>query len=123
VNNRQKLLLQLKTPRQLYDTINFGYIFNKRRIHAQNFFRDFKNHYESQVFTELSANQNEKEIVDYLDSGNFKKLQRNFTGMQKLTLDYMTFYINLDAPGQFRVIDGNKNKNRSDSPINKKTKH
>jgi hypothetical protein len=93
---------------ELYNTINYGAYLTKDAF-TQDFFRDFKDYYLNQVFTGLSVEPREKQIVEYLDSGNFT-ISKKFTGSNEIEPGLYDVYINLDAPNLFKVIDENNTK-------------
>ncbi|MFA6065368.1 MAG: hypothetical protein WCW44_02100 [archaeon] len=90
---------------ELYNTINFGAYLTKDAF-TDDFIRDFKAYYETQVFTKLSVNQFDKEVFDYITSGNYK-IKKKFLGTNDFQPGLYDVWINLDAPDAFQVVDGN----------------
>ncbi len=96
---------KIRDESELYNTINFGAYLTKDAF-TDDFLRDFKSYYETQVFTKLSVNPFDKEVFDYITSGNYK-IKKKFLGTNDFQPGLYDVWINIDSPNRFQVVDGN----------------
>ncbi len=97
----------IRDTQGLYNAIEFGVYLTKDAF-SDDFLNDFKQYYANKVLTGARAGT-EKDIVNYLTSGNFK-IKKKFSGENVVEAGLYDVWINIDANNHFRVIDGNSTK-------------
>jgi len=93
----------ISDPAELYNHINFGAYLTKEAF-SEDFLRDFKEYYGKGILQ--IADPDEKAIVDYLTSGNFK-IKKKFSGENTIEPGLYDIWVRLNAKDKFLVIDGN----------------
>ncbi|VVB75550.1 Uncharacterised protein [uncultured archaeon] len=97
----------IKDTQDLYNAVEFGVYLTKDAF-SDDFLNDFKDYYANKILTGARAGT-EKDIVNYLASGNFK-VKKKFSGENTVEAGLYDVWINIDANNHFRVIDGNSTK-------------
>jgi len=97
----------IKDTQDLYNAVEFGVYLTKDAF-SDDFLSDFKQYYANKVLTGARAGT-ERDIVNYLASGNFK-VKKKFSGENTVEAGLYDVWINIDANNHFRVIDENSTK-------------
>jgi len=97
----------IKDTQDLYNAVEFGVYLTKDAF-SDDFLNDFKQYYANKVLTGARAGT-EKDIVNYLTSGNFK-VRKKFSGENTVEAGLYDVWVNIDANEHFRVLDGNNTK-------------
>ncbi|MFA6269421.1 MAG: hypothetical protein WC652_06395, partial [archaeon] len=88
---------KIKDEADLYNNINFAVYLTKDAF-TQDFLSDFKEYYRETFLQKLNVNADEKAIVDYLTSGNFK-VKKKFSGDNVIEAGLYDVWVKVDSTG------------------------